>query len=476
MKKFAALLLVAVVLTLPTVFAACGKTHSAEPELGVNLAADAEVSATDNGGEAYKAADGGDSSWTAKTPGAELVLDFSSPVTFNAAVIREPSDSVIKFTIYVKNGDSWESVYTQDRIDRYRLCVFERTTSSAVKIVFDDFDEKVEIEDVEIYDLMVERDSFVRQAYLSVNTIDGETEIEANKDNPDYIAMLNNLTDVILFTAVSANTDGEIVCGYGIDKVARDIATIKRVTNGKVNVTVDIGLGLVPGDFNGNNRAMVKFARNTLPVFKENLKEFLEITGADGIDYDWEYPQLAWEWSAYNKLILATREVLGEEKQLSVALWPYGVNFSDEAMAAIDTVNGMAYDQFDERGNHSSPYECGLWAINYFMDCGFSREQILLGIPFYGRTTDEAAQWPVYNESYGKFGNFTPEYTYTDSEGEHTSSIYLNGYAQVRDKTVLAAAMDIGGIMIYELGCDMPYSYEYSLIKAVEDSVRNYMA
>lgn len=165
MKKFAALLLIAVVLTLSAAFAACGKTHSVEPELGTNLAAGAEVSATDNGEDACKAADGDDGSRTAGQKGAELLFEFPSDTAFNSVVIREPSDSVTKFTIYVKNGDSWESIYTQDRIDKYRLCVFERTTSSALKLVFDDFDEKVGIEDVEIYDLTVERESFVRQAY-----------------------------------------------------------------------------------------------------------------------------------------------------------------------------------------------------------------------------------------------------------------------------------------------------------------------
>ena len=41
MKRFAALLLIAVLLTLSAAFAACGKTHSVEPELGTNPAAGA---------------------------------------------------------------------------------------------------------------------------------------------------------------------------------------------------------------------------------------------------------------------------------------------------------------------------------------------------------------------------------------------------------------------------------------------------
>ena len=51
MKKFAALLLIAVLLTLSAGFVPCGKTHSVEHELGTNLAAGAVGLATDNGEE-----------------------------------------------------------------------------------------------------------------------------------------------------------------------------------------------------------------------------------------------------------------------------------------------------------------------------------------------------------------------------------------------------------------------------------------
>lgn len=89
MKKFAALLLIAVLLTLSAAFAACGKSHSVEPELGTNLAEGAEVSATDNGEDAYKAADGetltaegtysGDTQDKTYITGKENSLDFAFP-------------------------------------------------------------------------------------------------------------------------------------------------------------------------------------------------------------------------------------------------------------------------------------------------------------------------------------------------------------------------------------------------------------
>lgn len=112
----------------------------------------------------------------------------------------------------------------------------------------------------------------------------------------------------------------------------------------------------------------------------------------------------------------------------------------------------------------------GLNAINHFKRLGFSNEQICLGIPFYGRTADKYAIWPLYDEDYGKWDNYRENFSYTDSNGNtQTSTVYLNGYAMVRDKTALALQADIGAIMIFHSGCDISYENDYSLHKAVKE-------
>lgn len=99
--------------------------------------------------------------------------------------------------------------------------------------------------------------------------------------------------------------------------------------------------------------------------------------------------------------------------------------------ACIDNVNMMAYDQFDERGDHSPIFEMGADATKHFLRLGFSKEQLCLGIPFYGRTAD--------------------------------------GYAMVRDKTALALRYDLGGIMIFSSTADITYDSEYVLHRAVTE-------
>ena len=263
------------------------------------------------------------------------------------------------------------------------------------------------------------------------------------------------------------NPDKTLECNCGLKNFKKDVALLKSF-NPDMKVRCTIMTNLVSGDFNGTNKALVKFSKD-LSEYKVNLAAFVQETGIDGVDYDWEYPQLPHEWHAYNKLLIESKDAIGD-KDLSVALWPYKIKLSKEARECIDNVNIMAYDQFDERGDHSSIYEAGLEAIGYFEDLGFDKEQLCLGIPFYGRTADKYAIWPLYDEDYGKWDNYRENFTYTDEDGnEHTSTVYLNGYAMVRDKTALSLESGIGGIMIFHSLCDVSYKNEYSLHKAVKE-------
>lgn len=440
---------------------------------GDDLTQGAKISVSDNEKQAGNLTDGSDSKWTTQSQNAYVEIDFGKKVAFNTIVICEPTDRVKLFEIHIYDeavGD-YKLLYTQDRIDKYRMCVVEDVISDKIKIVFNEFDKKISISNIEVFNYKDGRQNFIRQAYMTsaLDTTTNLTTVQSRKDDPDFAKSLNVLTDVILIGCVRLTENATLECPNGLENLKEDIRIIREVSNNKVRVHVTIMTG-VKSEFNDNNKAMVKLAKNSLNVFKDNLKAFVEEINPDGIDYDWEYPQLAWEWNAYSNLLIATKAVING-RQLSVALWPYGVNLSKEARAAIDTVNVMAYDQFDERGDHSSIYECGLKDTEYFLGLGFSKNQLLLGIPFYGRTTDKKAQWPSYTESYGKWKNFQESYTYTDNEGTFNSSVYLNGYAMVRDKTALAIAYDLAGIMIFSFNADLPYSKEYSLHKAVEEVV-----
>ena len=432
----------------------------------------AAVTASD-GSKAKYINDATSRAWSSRTQGVSLEFDFGEEILFNTIVIRESTDSVKEFSVSYFNGSDYELLFKQDRIDKYRLCAMEDTKTSKGKITFDSFDKKINIEKIEFYYLAdYARDDFKVTSYVTSNYYGdtNDTEIQRRADEPGYAQRFGVLTDAIIIGVVSLNQDGTLTYTGGIENFKKDVRLLKSF-NLNMKVRCTIMTNLIPEDFHATKRALVKFSRHKLSELKRSLRTLVEETGIDGIDYDWEYPQPPHEWTAYSNILIASKEAIAG-RDLSVALWPYGVRLSKRARACIDNVNIMAYDQFDERGDQSSIYEMGLKTINYFLNLGFSKEQLRLEIPFYGRTADKYAIWPSYDEDYGKWNNYRENFEYTDSNGnKQVSTVYLNGYAMVRDKTALALQEDLGGIMIFNSSCDISYESRYALHRAVNEVI-----
>lgn len=438
-----------------------------------NLLKTAKVTATENN-EAMQKMLLGCKIWTAKNTGAAVEIEFIDSIFINTIIFKEKSDCVKKFSIYYHDKSKYRLLYTQDRIDSFRLCSFEDTKASKIKIVFDDFNGTVKVSDIGVYYFKeYNRTNFKVTSYLNSAIVENtaKTQIQTYADDKSYTDRFGILTDSIIIGAVKINTDASITASAGINNLKKDVEILKKI-NPSMKVRCTLMTGLVDDNFNANKKAIVKLVKNHLECYKKNLKKFIEETDIDGIDFDWEYPQLPHEWNAYGRLLIATKEVL-KGADLSVALWPYGVNLSKEARACIDNVNIMAYDQFDNRGDHSSIYKCGQKSIDYFLSLGFSKQQLCYGIPFYGRTADKYNIWPPYDTEYGKWDNFRKNFTYySDDNKKRTSTVFLNSYAMVRDKTALALYNNLGGIMIFSSTADIPYNNTYALHKAVDEILK----
>lgn len=430
----------------------------------------AQITASENAQDASKLIDDSDSCWTSTTQGSYVEIAFDSAVQFNTVTLKEKTDNVQKFEIYYSvGGGEFVFLYRQDRIDQFRLCATEDVTADKIRIVFCAFDDKIALRDIGVYFLKDKAGEFRVNAYLnSYATEGGSTQIQDSIGKPEYDNYFRTLTDVTLIGVVGMKTDGTLEYYAGEENFHKDVELLKTLKP-DLNVHVTIMLGLVPGDFNGTNKAIVQLVNEKLPQVQQSLREFVTKHHVDGIDYDWEYPQLPHQWAAYDRLLIATKEAING-RQLSVALWPYGVNLSQDAQAVVDTVNIMAYDQFDERGDNSPIYEMGAQAIEYFLKKGFTKQQLRLGIPFYGRTADRYGIWTQFDQSFGKWDNYQEGFTYTNADGQQvTSTLFINGYAMVRDKTALALANDLGGIMIFSTNSDDVATAEYTLHKAVEE-------
>ena len=103
--------------------------------------------------------------------------------------------------------------------------------------------------------------------------------------------------------------------------------------------------------------------------------------------------------------------------------------------------------------------------VQYILDQGFSKEQLNLGMPFYGTYMEGRMEQYIYN---GK-DKTVPDAWTNMVNWEGIGDIYFNSPAMLKDKTAYALYSEIGGIMIFSLYCDIPYEDQYSMTRALRE-------
>ncbi len=136
-------------------------------------------------------------------------------------------------------------------------------------------------------------------------------------------------------------------------------------------------------------------------VLAQEIAAFAEQYGLAGIDIDWEFP-LDDEWEDFS-------------------------------------------DQFDSEGFHST-MQAAEDAVAYFTALGASPQQLVLGIPAYGRPLDGSAQWVFYKD-------IDPE-SISGENPDLVGDISFNSAATAAQKTQYALEQNLGGVMVYQLLCD----------------------
>lgn len=177
----------------------------------------------------------------------------------------------------------------------------------------------------------------------------------------------------------------------------------------------------------------------------QSIADFAAEYQLSGIDIDWEFP-LETEWADFSAFLVELEAALSSaDVQLSLALYPEDISLSQQAIAALDRVHVMAYDQFDEQGFHST-LQTAQEAIDYFIDLGFAPSQLCLGIPAYGRPLDGSAQWVFYRD-------IDPD-SMKGKNPNLVGDIYFNSPSLALQKQELAKKEKLSGVMVYQLLCD----------------------
>lgn len=183
----------------------------------------------------------------------------------------------------------------------------------------------------------------------------------------------------------------------------------------------------------------------------------------DGIDVDWEYPQSNTR-SQYETLIQYLRTGLderGTEKYLTSAVaGTPSDGYSQAALHNLDWVNIMAYDG-DDGANHS-PYSYAVDSTNAWKAQGLSKQQLVVGVPFY-----ERPNWASYGEIVAADRNNA----YKDSTTINGTVVYYNGLQTIAQKTDFACD-NAGGIMIWEMSQDYTADPSLSLLNRITATIQ----
>lgn len=415
---------------------------------------------------------GGKFSGTVKLSKGEYVeVNFGDTVRIDTVSLWENGDNCTLFKIYAHTNDGWKTVYQQDRVLSYHTCYLGNISAEKLRIEIADCKKTVKLRGLYIFQGAKRNDDFKVSQYLR---LDQQCFDELSEDE-GFSGYYDVVTDVIIFDEVFLNEKAEITFNHSEEFFSDQLQSMRKILNGRP-VKIWCCVFFDRHDSNGKKNLNLTrdFINNNIDKITKRIKEFTEKYDIYGIDYDWEYPKNKSQWNAYNLIVKKTAEVT----KVSVAISPYVTKFSDDAIKVIEHVNVMAYDMFDKVGNHSNSFLSAYATIRKVRFGGFKDKQILLGIPTYGRTIDRSEDaWPSIREdgqALGMWGNAI-NYEYTDSRTNkiRKSKAYLNSFAQVRDKTVIAFDSGIGGVMIFRAFCDAPFTEKYSLHRAIDEVVKN---
>ncbi|MEL6675704.1 MAG: glycosyl hydrolase family 18 protein [Bacteroidota bacterium] len=255
-------------------------------------------------------------------------------------------------------------------------------------------------------------------------------------------------------------------------------ALIEAAHQEGVEVYLSIGGG-------GNSENFPVMARDSAARkrFAREVQRYLGTHCFDGVDVDWE----SWTKDANNQpsqeesesLVALLRDLKTElaPHQMGITIdvfasdW-FGRHYLDEVVDLVDEVQIMAYDfsgSWSAPGPHSS-FEQAIGTgsvktgLKYWEETrGWSKEKLILGLPFYGRDFDNNGGGITYADILALHPQaFT---------ADQVANIYFNGRATIADKCEYIRDGSYPGVMIWELGQDTRET-QTSLLTVV-DSVLN---
>jgi hypothetical protein len=248
------------------------------------------------------------------------------------------------------------------------------------------------------------------------------------------------------------------------------------MTAGK-NIRLWLDIDLLHFDRKGNpdNNFTAQFLERTRRDVETKLRELRRYGNLYGVSFTWDYPSHPYHWRAISQTLVETDYFTN----VAFNIKPWDLNIGAKAKRVVVMFNVIGYDTPDENGYFGTKYVGGAKSIrNAVKSLGLSIDKLVLGVPSFGKATDgsemtEAYRAAVLSNPLGEFSNKIDGFKYVGANGNSVeTTMFFNGYAAVRDKTLFALYDGLMGISLSDMLADAPYSYEYSLHKAIEEVVK----
>lgn len=263
-----------------------------------------------------------------------------------------------------------------------------------------------------------------------------------------------DLTDVIIFGGYAVmHGDGKVTVS---DKLAGVVERLKAMDeNGTLRWHLNFDL-----DTSGDQKMTMRedFRGKELA---RSIRAVLEEYDLDGAFFDYEFPQ---EWDAkldFSIFLINLQQALGDDYLIGAALQPWCASFLPGAIAAIDMVELMCYDNWDDDGFHST-MELAKQDVKNMVKLGYKLNQIDLGLPFYARPTTKEGRWYDYRAYWDKID----ENGLAVEEGTGLIASF-NTPELIYEKTQWAIETGLAGVMIWHYHCDVPADNDASLFNAI---------
>lgn len=402
----------------------------------------------------------------------------------NIIEIKEEGSNVRKFHIEALIDGEWETIYSNDLIESYHICVLENViTAEGIRLMIDEKVAPVKINSINTrYLEAVERDTpFTNTAYITNLYYEYDWD-EISTDN------FKSLTDIIMIGSFSFNNKGEFIVvetdGSGnrtphnwdseyVDSTFpkwKEKLTSRLNPDARVWVSITCYKDSVGGTPNGQTN--VFHNQETRNKFLNDLVKFAKLYDIAGYDIDWEYPGTPSQWNDYNQLILEASKLFKENGLMLSSAQSAGSKLSLESLNALDRVNIMAYDNYATTNNHSTFVNSAVKIIKDFKNKGINPQKLILGLPYYGVKVDSYFDQWDYRHIYNQM--------IEENSFDLGRNLYggwgFNGPNLIRDKVVYAIEQEIGGVFCWQMKNDISnFSSQDSLAGTTSRTIEQFI-